>query len=193
MPWWVVLPTVLAGRCCIIRTNTSLGSPVRGENCLHGGTEGFDRKEWHIVSQQADKVVLSLHSPDGDKAFLVSLTPRWHTHLQGSDLVIEIEATVSKPCPVNMTCHGYFNLDGKRSDVRDHALMVNADTIANRWHKFLYLPTTGGSSTDLRHQHCLREQWLSHPQLMSAKGFDHCYVLAKAMAQNKSLPFGFRR
>ena len=79
-----------------------------------------------------------------------------------------------------MTCHGYFNLDGKRSDVRDHELMVNAND---------YLPIDGmgiplsapqpvEAALDLRQQHCLREQWLSHPQLVSAKGFDHCYVLA---------------
>jgi aldose 1-epimerase len=154
--------------------------PSQGENCLHGGTEGFDRKEWHIVSQQADKVVLSLHSPDGDQGFPGEFDTTLTYSLQGTDLLIEIEAQVSKPCPVNMTCHGYFNLDGKRSDVRDHSLMVNAND---------YLPIDGmgiplsapqpvEAALDLRHLRCLREQWLSHPQLVSAKGFDHCYVLA---------------
>jgi aldose 1-epimerase len=117
--------------------------PSQGENCLHGGIEGFDRKEWQIVSQQADKVVLSLHSSDGDQGFPGDFYTKLTYSLQGSDLVIEIEATVSKPCPVNMTCHGYFNLDGKRSDVRDHELMVNANE---------YLPIDG-MGIPLSHDH----------------------------------------
>ena len=40
---------------------------------------------------------------------------------------ITYRATVDKPCPVNMTNHVYFNLDGEQSDVRNHKLQILAD------------------------------------------------------------------
>ncbi len=156
--------------------------PSQGANCLHGGKEGFDRREWLVVSQQEDKVTLSLHSADGEQGFPGECDVTLTYALEGTDLLIDIQATVSKPCPVNLTCHGYFNLDGKRSDVRDHSLMVNASR---------YLPIDGmgiplsvpqpvEAALDLRHPHLLYDRWLSHPQLISAKGFDHCYLLDTA-------------
>jgi aldose 1-epimerase len=159
--------------------------PSQGEHCLHGGTMGFDRCDWSVVSQQADRVTLALHSADGDQGFPGDCDVTLTYALENTDLLIDIQATVTKACPVNLTCHGYFNLDGKRSDVRDHALMVNADH---------YLPIDGmgiplstpqpvDAALDFRHLRCLRDQWLTHPQLVSAKGLDHCYVLATANEQ----------
>lgn len=152
----------------------------QGENCLHGGKDGFDRREWSIVSQQQDKVTLSLHSADGDQGFPGECDVTLTYALEHTDLLIDIQATVSKACPVNLTCHGYFNLDGKRSDVRDHQLMVNAS-------RYLPIDAMGipldsapqpvEAALDLRQSRCLKEQWLSHPQLVTAKGFDHCYLL----------------
>ncbi len=40
---------------------------------------------------------------------------------------ITYRATVDKPCPVNMTNHVYFNLDGEQSDVRNHKLQILAE------------------------------------------------------------------
>lgn len=152
----------------------------QGDNCLHGGKDGFDRREWSVVSQQQDKVTLSLHSADGDQGFPGECDVTLTYALENTDLLIDIQATVSKACPVNLTCHGYFNLDGKRSDVRDHQLMVNAS-------RYLPIDAMGipldsapqpvEAALDLRQSRCLQDQWLSHPQLLSAKGFDHCYLL----------------
>jgi aldose 1-epimerase len=153
--------------------------PSQGENCLHGGKVGFDRKEWTVISQQADRVTLALHSADGDQGFPGDCEVTLTYALENTDLLIDIQATVTKACPINLTCHGYFNLDGKRSDVREHTLQVNAG-------RYLPIDTMGiplsapqpvEGALDLRHARCLQTQWLSHPQLMSAKGFDHCYVI----------------
>lgn len=153
--------------------------PSQGENCLHGGKEGFDRREWNVVELQQDRVVLSLHSPDGDQGFPGDCDVTLTYALESTELLIDIRATVSKTCPVNLTSHGYFNLDGQRSDVREHTLMVNAST---------YLPIDEmgiplsaaqpvEDALDLRQPRKLKERWLSHPQLMSAKGFDHCFFV----------------
>ncbi len=153
--------------------------PSQGENCLHGGKDGFDRREWAVIEQQQDRVVLSLHSPDGDQGFPGDCDVILTYALENKELLIDIKATVTKPCPINLTSHGYFNLDGKRSDVRDHSLMVKASH---------YLPIDDmgiplsaakpvEAALDLRHPHLLKDRWLSHPQLISAKGFDHCFFV----------------
>ena len=153
--------------------------PNHGENCLHGGKVGFDRKEWTVISQQTDRVTLALHSADGDQGFPGDCDVTLTYALENTDLLIDIQATVTKACPINLTCHGYFNLDGKRSDVRAHTLQVNAG-------RYLPIDATGiplsapqpvDGALDLRHARYLQTRWLSHPQLMLAKGFDHCYIL----------------
>ena len=152
----------------------------QGENCLHGGKDGFDRREWSIVSQQQDKVTLSLHSTDGDQGFPGECDVTLTYALENNDVLIDIQATVSKACPVNLTCHGYFNLDGKRGDVREHDLMVNASRylpIDAMGIPLSSAPQPVEAALDLRQSRCLKEQWLSHPQLVTAKGFDHCYLL----------------
>ncbi|WP_272912561.1 galactose-1-epimerase [Tolumonas lignilytica] len=150
----------------------------QGTNCLHGGVEGFDRRELQVVDQQADRVTLQLHSVDGDQGFPGDCDVTLTYALEQRELVIDIQATVNQPCPVNLTSHAYFNLDGKRSDIRHHRLQVNASH---------YLPIDAAGiplsaaqpvegALDFREERCLQAQWLAHPQLICAKGLDHCYL-----------------
>jgi aldose 1-epimerase len=48
----------------------------QGENQLHGGPEGFDKRRWQIVQQNDGEVLFSLDSPDGDQGFPGNLSPR---------------------------------------------------------------------------------------------------------------------
>ncbi|WP_316676865.1 galactose-1-epimerase [uncultured Tolumonas sp.] len=160
--------------------------PSQGENCLHGGKVGFDRKEWTVVNQQADRVTLALHSADGDQGFPGDCDVTLIYALENTDLLIDIQATVTKACPINLTCHGYFNLDGKRSDVREHALQVNASHYLpiDAMGIPLSAPQPVEGALDLRRARSLQTQWLSHPQLMLAKGFDHCYIMDVTSAEH---------
>src|SRR6476469_6005500 len=40
-----------------------------GTTALHGGLDGFDRRDWTVVEQDERQVRLGLHSPDGDQGF----------------------------------------------------------------------------------------------------------------------------
>jgi aldose 1-epimerase len=51
-----------------------------------------------------------------------------YTLLPSSRLRIELEATSDKPTPVNLTTHGYFNLDGS-PDISSHELTIAGDFI----------------------------------------------------------------
>jgi aldose 1-epimerase len=44
----------------------------------------------------------------------------------GPALVVDLQARCDRPCPVNLTQHAYFNLDGS-PDISGHRLSVHAD------------------------------------------------------------------
>ena len=73
-------------------------------------------------------MLFSLDSLDGDQGFPGNLTASARFTLTDDNrIAIEYRATVDKPCPVNLTNHAYFNLDGNQCDVRNHKLQIPAD------------------------------------------------------------------
>jgi aldose 1-epimerase len=94
-------------------------------NTLHGGTTGFDRKNW-TAKQVPNGVELTLVSPDGDMGFHGKLTASVKYTLTGDKLRIDYLATTDKATVVNLTNHSYFNLAGK-GDILGDVLMIDAD------------------------------------------------------------------
>ncbi len=84
-----------------------------GENTLHGGTHGFDRKCWTIESHSDSHVTFALTSPDGDMGFPGSLQAQTTYRIDGQTLTIEMQATTDAPTIVNLVNHAYFNLAGQ--------------------------------------------------------------------------------
>ena len=102
--------------------------PSQGEHQLHGGPEGFDKRRWTIIQQTARQVVYQLASPDGDQGFPGNLNATaTYSVTDDNRISVVFRATVDKPCPVNLTNHAYFNLDGKQGDIRQHRLQILAD------------------------------------------------------------------
>jgi aldose 1-epimerase len=101
-----------------------------GDNHLHGGEEGFDKKNWQMepfTTAEAAGVVLTLVSPDGDQGYPGKLDTKVTYELNGrNELQIRFHATTEEPTIVNLTHHSYFNLAGE-GDVLDHRLMIPAD------------------------------------------------------------------
>ncbi len=133
-------------------------------NTLHGGPDGFHRRTWEVVDHTADRVVLSLVSPDGDQGFPGTVTVRASFAVAGSTLRTTYEAETDAPTVVSLASHPYFALT---ENVADHLLRVAAT---------MYLPTdatglpTGvapvaGSAFDLRELRPVDPD------------FDHCWVL----------------
>ena len=102
-----------------------------GENHLHGGIVGFDKKVWDVESFKTDSEVgLMLHylSPDMEEGFPGNLDVNvTYTLTNDNELKIGYKATIDKACPINLTYHGYFNLTGGERDVLSHEVMMNAD------------------------------------------------------------------
>ncbi|EIM27103.1 aldose epimerase family protein [Microvirga lotononidis] len=100
-----------------------------GENQLHGGAKGFGSRLWSVLDHTPSSVTLSLVSEDGDMGYPGRLVATCtYTLLPSSRLRIELDATSDKPTPVNLTTHGYFNLDGS-PDISSHELTIAGDYI----------------------------------------------------------------
>lgn len=100
-----------------------------GQNQLHGGSMGFGTRLWSVVDHSSSSVTLSLVSEDGDMGYPGRLVATCtYTLLPSCRLRIALEATCDRPTPVNLTTHGYFNLDGS-ADILSHHLMIAGDYI----------------------------------------------------------------
>ncbi|WP_308560889.1 galactose-1-epimerase [uncultured Klebsiella sp.] len=148
---------------------------------LHGGPDGFDKRRWQIVSADDHHALFSLSSADGDQGYPGNLTATAHYRLTDDNRIsIEYRATVDQPCPVNLTNHVYFNLDGVQSDVRNHKLQIFAEA---------YLPVEsdgipGGNlqsvaltGFDFRTPKMLADDFLRDEDQQKVKGYDHAFLL----------------
>ncbi|WP_230529980.1 aldose epimerase family protein [Microvirga roseola] len=100
-----------------------------GRNQLHGGAMGFGSRLWTIIDRKPSALTLALVSDGGDMGYPGRLIATCTYELMDkARLRIVLEATCDRPCPVNLTTHSYFNLDGS-PDISSHHLMIAGDFI----------------------------------------------------------------
>lgn len=146
-------------------------------HCLHGGSEGFNRKHW-LIGQLPDGVRLSLASPDGDMGFPGNCNIQLDYRLTGNNLYMEIFASTDKPCPISLTQHSYFNLESGQSVLnRDHWLQINSATYLPL--DELGLPTVvsdvKGTNLDFNRMKAFASAQ-DDPAFSATSGIDHCYL-----------------
>lgn len=102
-----------------------------GPNALHGGPQGFHRRVFrHERVQTADgeAVVLTYTSRDDEEGYPGDLhvTVTYELPRSLPELRTSIRATGSKPTPVNIAQHTYFNLAGHDSgSILDHSVTIH--------------------------------------------------------------------
>lgn len=106
----------LDGRTVQLATND------RG-NTLHGGPDGFDRRDFAIVERRPDSVTFALTSPDGDQGFPGALDVRVRYAVHDDGLEVTQQATTDAATVVNLTNHAYLNLEGAGAGPIDHHLL----------------------------------------------------------------------
>ncbi|RAK08185.1 aldose 1-epimerase [Halanaerobium saccharolyticum] len=156
-----------------------------GNNHLHGGFVGYDKRVWKIKTVEEDgevSAVLTYTSQDGEEGYPGKLDIEMtYTLTNNNEVVIDYRAVTDQPTPVNLTNHSYFNLNGANDTALDHELMINADTytpIDDEW-----IPT--GSIAELEGTPMDFSQLTEigaridndFVQLENGAGYDHNYVL----------------
>ncbi len=162
-----------------------------GENHLHGGTGGFNKKVWTVVNtgkvdaQGSSSITLKYTSKDGEEGYpgTVELTVIY-TLTKKNELSINYTAITDKKTIINPTHHSYFNLSGDMNQtILDHEVMIDAD-------KFTPIDkgliTTGtfndvaDTPMDFRTAKKVGKEIESdYEQLKLAGGYDHNWVLNK--------------
>ncbi|UKJ08160.1 aldose epimerase family protein [Solitalea lacus] len=162
---------------------TYQAAQTNGSDCLHGGVEGFDKKVWEIVEVAevpVGRVKMKYISPDGEESFPGELTVYLTITLTEDDEIgIEFESTTDKPTAVNLTHHGYFNLNGGEGAIGGHLLKLNSSNYLEQDDNFV---TTGnlinvmGTTHDFTKERTIDRDW------DPSEGYDQTFVIDKETA-----------
>ncbi|WP_404405375.1 aldose epimerase family protein [Jeotgalibacillus malaysiensis] len=159
-----------------------------GENSLHGGEQGFDKRIW-TVTETGNTLMFNLTSPHLEEGFPGELNIQVSYTLTNNDeLKISYEATTDRKTIINLTNHTYFNLTGTLDSVLGHELQIPADA---------YLPLTenliptgekrnvGGTAFDFQKPKKLADALdLQDEQIkIGGNGYDHPFLLNKGIIQ----------
>jgi aldose 1-epimerase len=154
-------------------------APNEGPHQVHGGPVGFDRHVWEVLAADASDdggtVTFRLVSPDGDQGFPGTVEATATYELAGDLLRITYRATTDAPTVVNLTNHGYWNLDGSGTIGRHRLALAAGRVLPVDDHG---IPTGGlvpvaGTPYDLRAPIELGPAMASSP----SGGFDHCFAI----------------
>ena len=159
-----------------------------GDNHLHGGIRGFDKKTWQVekaIDGAAPVLILSYLSPDGEEGYpgTMSVTVTYRLTAD-NELRIDYEAATDQPTVINLTHHAYFNLAGAGSgDILDHSLSILADRFTPVDDCLIpvgELRSVRGTPMDFTRPTGIGDRIAQDDkQLILAKGYDHNWVLNK--------------
>lgn len=161
-----------------------------GAHVVHGGSAGLSTQVWHgdvVHAPSWTGVRLRHHSPHGEGGFPGNLDTRVEYRLAADTATLSIgyQVRTDRPTVASLTNHTFFDLDGGTGQsVVEHTLEVAADMYLAVDAQLLptgeVLPVAG-TPFDLRRPTELRQVIESpHPQIRTAGGLDHTFVVRGA-------------
>ena len=161
-----------------------------GPNSLHGGPAGFHNQVWTVNSYQANQLVLSYLSKDGEEGYPGNLSVKvTYTLTNDNELKIDYEATTDKTTVVNLTNHAYFNLNGQGdSTITDHELNIFASNFSAVDSTLIPVGapvSVKGTPFDFTNPKLIgKDIAADHIQIKNGLGYDHNFVLDKKSADD---------
>ena len=162
--------------------NYQLTKNVNGRFTLHSNHE-YETAVWDYEILSDDSVKFTYHSPEGAEGFPGEVDNEvTFSFNDENELTIKYNCTPSEKCPLNVTNHAYFNLNGFDSgDILDHTVKFNCDA---------YTPTdeeaipTGeirsvlGTAFDFRTPKTIGQDVnADDEQLKIGRGYDHNFSI----------------
>ncbi len=175
------------GRCCNRIKNGKIKVKNKiyqlncndGENHLHGGNIGFDKKFWQS-NRTDNSVEFFYHSPDGEENYPGNLNITVTYTLKNNSLIINHYAITDKETICNLTNHTYFNLNGK-GDVLGQKVQIFSN---NYTENDKYSIPTGNINSvtntvmDFRRPKAIGKDINSDfYQVKNSKGFDNNWII----------------
>jgi aldose 1-epimerase len=170
---------IAAGRFELDGRRYTLACNEKGENHLHGGKVGFDKRVWkagEIREKDTVGVRFSYTSPDGEEGYPGELEVTVAYSLnEANELSFDYRARTTKATPINLTNHTYWNLSGPGSgQVYAHLLSLNCSRYVPANEQLI--PTgevlsVEDTPLDFREQKAIGRDIDQLPA-----GYDHCFI-----------------
>jgi len=169
-----------------------------GDNCLHGGSQGFNNKVWKstvLSGGNNPSIMLELSSPDGDQGFPGQIAVKvMYTLTEQNSLKIEYFAVAEQTTLYNPTNHSYFNLSGHDSgSVTNHQIQLFAshytptDESAIPTGEMAEVDNTPFDIRDLTPIHQALDS--DHQQIQFGNGLDHNWCLDDYLPKAKTATY----
>ena len=150
-----------------------------GDNNLHGGMVGFDKRIWKAEILGDASIKMSLYSKDLEEGYPGNVEVSvLFTVTDNNELKIDYSATPDQDTPIALTNHTYFNLDAFSGTVENHIAKVNTnkrqamdETGAGTGE----IVTVEGAADDLR-----KGKRIGDVHQAMGDGFEHFYVFNNA-------------
>ena len=98
-----------------------------GTNHLHGGDAELNNKDWDVLEHNDKGIILTTYVNQGEGGYPCGIIFQVSYFLSSNgELEIRYKATPTSRCPINVTQHAYFNLNGC-GDILGHSMRINAD------------------------------------------------------------------
>lgn len=149
-----------------------------GENHLHGGKCGFDKRLWN-ASVLENGISFSLESPDGDEGYPGKLSVTVSYILQeNSALRLEYSASSDKTTVCGLTNHTYFNFS--QGDILGHTVKLYSEYYSPTDNNSIpyALESVRNTPMDFSKPASVGEKMdFSFEQIKKAGGYDHNYAV----------------
>ena len=118
---------IAGGRVDIAGQTYQMQRNEQGRTTLHSGDLGLHNRLWTVASKGPDHVTLTCALTHGENALPGNRIITASYRIEGTALILTLNATTDRPTAINIAPHAYWNLDGA-PDVGQHQLHINANT-----------------------------------------------------------------